>query len=310
MDGEWEALSEDHLLGPDWNLTLCDPSLSETEFNLDTRVEEYLVDVAQHGRATVLRVGEQMAVDPQGRLAALMPEDCRTAADLAVWLDRHIPHPDIPQNQSLAFLIQVVKRLENERELSIARLSRQRLLLRGAAERKIDRHRQDARKRTHQRILFELPAGQIRVSPEIAFSFPPDQYPATRLYVRPEEFARHYYSAVGYLDGEEAVCARFIDSLDEVEYWVRNLDRKEGFCFWLQLAHYRFYPDFVVLLKDGRILVVEYKGGHIESMDETKEKRSVGEVWEALSNGSGLFRMVTNASFEEDIRKAVGIASE
>ena len=30
--------------------------------------------------------------------------------------------------------------------------------------------------------------------------------------------------------------------------------------FWLQTSSDKFYPDFVALLNDGRVLVVEYKG--------------------------------------------------
>ena len=41
-------------------------------------------------------------------------------------------------------------------------------------------------------------------------------------------------------------------------YWVRNLALKAT-SFRLQTATDRFYPDFVCQLKDGRVLVVEYR---------------------------------------------------
>src|SRR3954452_16996266 len=43
---------------------------------------------------------------------------------------------------------------------------------------------------------------------------------------------------------------------------TRNIDRKRS-SFWLQTPHDKFYPDFVAMLTDGRILVVEYKGKHL-----------------------------------------------
>lgn len=56
----------------------------------------------------------------------------------------------------------------------------------------------------------------------------------------------------------------------------------------------RFYPDFVAQLNDGRILVVEYKGAHLFNGDDSKEKRTIGEVWAAASKGRCRFVMVTD----------------
>src|SRR5260370_39871122 len=59
--------------------------------------------------------------------------------------------------------------------------------------------------------------------------------------------------------------------------------------FWLQLSGGRFYPDFVAMLTDGRILVVEYKGKHLEQ--DAGEKRLIGELWAEASSGHCLFEM-------------------
>jgi type III restriction enzyme len=40
-------------------------------------------------------------------------------------------------------------------------------------------------------------------------------------------------------------------------------------------------------LNDRRILVIEYKGAHLEEYE--KEKRSVGELWAEKSGGKALF---------------------
>lgn len=92
------------------------------------------------------------------------------------------------------------------------------------------------------------------------------------------------------LNKEEAECARAIDMLDEVEYWVRNIE-KHQYSFCLPMANRRFYPDFVAKLKDGRILVVEYKGDHLATNEETKNKDLIGSLWEKSSNGKCLFLM-------------------
>jgi type III restriction enzyme len=92
------------------------------------------------------------------------------------------------------------------------------------------------------------------------------------------------------MNDEEAACAVIIDSLPEVEYWVRNLER-DRFAFWLPTPTDKFYPDFVALLKDGRYLVVEYKSERDWSNDDSKEKRAIGELWAARSSGRCLFVM-------------------
>ena len=106
------------------------------------------------------------------------------------------------------------------------------------------------------------------------------------------------------MDNEGAECAAFIDSLDEVEYWVRNLDR-EDYSFWLPTSTDRFYPDFVVQLRDGRILVVEYKGGYLADTPDTKEKDIIGQIWASKSKGRCLFRIVGKTDYRVEIQTMI-----
>ncbi len=86
---------------------------------------------------------------------------------------------------------------------------------------------------------------------------------------------------------EEFECAKEIDQCNAVKHWVRNLPI-ENWGYHLPLSSKRnFYPDFVALLEDGRILVVEYKGAHLAEGE--KEKENIGELWEEKSNGKALF---------------------
>jgi type III restriction enzyme len=78
--------------------------------------------------------------------------------------------------------------------------------------------------------------------------------------------------------------------------WVRNTSQQPH-SFWLQTASDKFYPDFVALLRDGRVLVVEYKGGYLATADDAKDKRLIGELWADRSNGRALFLMIENKEF-------------
>jgi type III restriction enzyme len=101
---------------------------------------------------------------------------------------------------------------------------------------------------------------------------------------------------------EEFECAVFLDDWEEVEVWVRNCPRKPS-SFRLLTATDYFYPDFVCKLKDGRILVVEYKGAHLYDGVDAEQKRAVGAVWEARSKGKCLFAMPTDKNWEQVKRK-------
>jgi len=72
---------------------------------------------------------------------------------------------------------------------------------------------------------------------------------------------------------------------------VRNLEQEPfGFCFTTSKG--RFFPDFIAELEDGRIAVIEYKGGHLRSDPYEIEKRKVGELWAASSCEKCVFRFV------------------
>lgn len=91
--------------------------------------------------------------------------------------------------------------------------------------------------------------------------------------------------------GEEVRCAQALDSLPGVKYWIRNVARHPE-SFWLPTATDKFYPDFVAMLNDRQLLVVEYKGAHIADGTDTAEKRTIGELWQQKSNSRGLFIVV------------------
>jgi type III restriction enzyme len=49
-------------------------------------------------------------------------------------------------------------------------------------------------------------------------------------------------------------------------------------------------------LKDGRHLVVEYKGGHLYK--DAEGNRQIGELWEKRSNDQCLFIMPTDKKYD------------
>lgn len=158
---------------------------------------------------------------------------------------------------------------------------------------------------SYQRLWLPNAATPLEVNPELCFQYPSDNYPANRFYQGAIRFRNHFYERPAEMNDEEAACAAIIDGLPLVKYWVRNLVGRPDCAFWLRTATDKFYPDFVVLLKDGRQLVVEYKGADLMSTDDTKEKKALGELWEVRSKGRCIFRLVGRSDMATAIRSAV-----
>ncbi|HNR11851.1 MAG TPA: DEAD/DEAH box helicase family protein [Thermodesulfobacteriota bacterium] len=285
-----ELFEEDHLLGEGWDLTAFDPRLTPEEFALLSREEGEFgeIDIAADGK-----IRSRFIHDLNRQLQLIEEIGNWTEAALISWLDTNLRFIEIASEQKEIFLTAMVGDLLDNRGMTLGQLLRRKFDLRKIAEQKIKNYRQQARQQIHQKLLFEDDGSKIIVSPERCFSFARDQYPMRFPCAASESFRRHYYSKVGdFADkGEEFLCARFIDHMEETEYWVRNLDRQPNFSFWLQTSTDKFYPDFVCKLKDGRYLVVEYKGADRWSNDDSKEKRRLGELWALKSGGACLFVM-------------------
>lgn len=296
----FEQFEETHFLDHPWELAKCDALLSEEEYSAkrpDAQSGE--IDITENGRITakfVSRLQRQME---------LFASDANwSVASLVLWLDRNILHTDISPEDSGIFLTRLVLALIEQRDMSLDQLVLDKYRLKKATEKKIDQHRQGTRNKVYQSLLFGEKA-EVIVSPEICFSFPADprKYGYSKAYRGRYEFKKHYYPEIGDMEaqGEEFECAQFIDQLDEVEFWVRNPVRRPGHSFWLQTSTDKFYPDFVCKLKDGRVLVVEYKGAHLWNED-SKEKKSLGELWAERSGRACLFIMPTERNYDAILR--------
>lgn len=87
-------------------------------------------------------------------------------------------------------------------------------------------------------------------------------------------------------------CAKEIDRLLEIEFWFRNIPQTKS-SFFIQTSSDKFYPDFVAKLKNGKTLILEYKGDYISDTEDTKEKINLGKFFEDKSSKSVLFLLTT-----------------
>lgn len=300
-----ELFEESHFLDVPWNLAECDSSLSENKFPSEYTVGvSGEIDITDNGRVEMTNFVREL----HEQLTIFAFEPGWTLPALANWLDHKIPHPDIPHTQSGLYVYNVLTRLMQDRELEIEHLARHKFRLAKSIEAKIDQHRREQRKKSYQRVLFGADSTDIEVSPAACFTYDGERYSPNWYYEGGYRFKKHLFRAIGELkkEGEEFECAVFLDQMDDVEVWIRNLERRLDSSFWLQTSTDRFYPDFVARLYDGRILVVEYKGEHLWSNDDSKEKRAVGELWAERSNDKCIFVMPKGKDWpviEEAIKK-------
>ncbi len=89
------------------------------------------------------------------------------------------------------------------------------------------------------------------------------------------------------MNGFERTVIDIIASMDNVRWWHRNIERK-GFCLNGYINH---YPDFLVMTKAGRLVLVETKGDHLDG-DDSKTKLELGRKWQEKAGSKYRYYMV------------------
>lgn len=294
-----------------WDLLACPPDLSSFRINDETMTFE--VDLEER------HVNYHLIKDDAATYLPGFAHD-RTETDLIGWLDHEIREPSVKQPVLREWVRRAIRGLQEERGFSLAQLLKGQFILRRKLAEELQAAKIEAYKNGFQEALFD---GGLEIvtsdGPDHTYTYPADMalYPANSYYRGPYRFRKHYYPVPGDLlwktpagkVTEEFECAQAIDFLDDVDFWVRNLVHASQ--FWMPTSRQRTYPDFVARLKDGRLLVIEYKGADRISADQEKEKRMVGELWAKNSGGNGLYLMAQKKdekgrNVREQIRAVIG----
>ena len=225
---------------------------------------------------------------------------------LVHWLDRSFAHQDLTEAETGIYLTRLAGKLIDERKFTAETLTAHRHRLAKSVAEKIRTLRKEARRVAMEELLFKDASSAVFVSAAATHRFEPSKYPYTFRYSG-LALPNHYYEVIGDLknEGEEYDCARVIAHLDDVAFWVRNLEGEPESSFWIQTSTDKFYPDFVCRLKNGKTLVVEYKGSHLAENADSREKERLGQLWEARSKERCLFLMVKSPNELSKIADAV-----
>lgn len=288
--GELQLFTKEHFLDLPWRLDECDASDIVNRFKIVDESQSGQIDISDSGNVEI-----DFARRLQGELAEVIQEPAWSLPRLANWIDMGIKHPDITKPSAVVFIRNALTSLiESGLDLDI--LARNKYDLRKVLAGFITDLRSN-RETDNYAALFAAHADQFATSAELSMIFDDQSYAFNQPYAGGTKFNKHYTPLIGDLktEGEEFDCAVYLDRLESVKYWIRNVEKKKS-SFWLQLPHQKFYPDFVAMLNDGRILVVEYKGEIYYEAEEPK--RLIGEAWAEASNGHCLFCMPTDRGFD------------
>lgn len=222
---------------------------------------------------------------------------------IATWLCRNLPEPSLTHASKQAFVAAWLTNLLRQDDFTLARANLQKFLIRNLLEASIRELRKKAVAAAFQRTLFgDDAASRVAVTDQYAFEFHAQAYAPSRDYdgrFGHFDFRKHYYGRIGDFDSkEEFECACQLDTWAQqgrIQFWVRNLVRREGSSFFLQKADGRFYPDFICQLpssneQPGPVLAVEYKGG--DRWISAEDDRLIGNLWASLSGDRCRFVMV------------------
>lgn len=288
VQGEFVFADNDLLIEyHDWTLRDHAHQLTEKQFSIRQVANTFEVDLDEGSLQVQLK-------DQTDQISLDIGVDGWTEQGLVVWLDRKVRDRYIGQGELVSWLSAVVAHLIHDRGITLSTLMRCQYVLARRLQDRLAEIYTIERNKVYQGSLFDTGAVPS-LSFENGFRFFDGMFEGVRTYQGRTVFANHFtgknqvpaFDGRGE-DGEEFQCAMFLDANVKVKHWIRNVAKHPN-AFWLPLAGGKFYPDFVAELKSGQVFVVEYKGEHLRTNQDTKDKMAVGNLWEKVSDGRGLF---------------------
>jgi len=294
---EWQLFDRAHFLDIPWKLEESEPA-PILDFFIPPRnaAEEARIDVDDTQTVKV-----EFVTDLHDQLSLALALRGWTKNALVNWIDRRLPYSsrrDITRVSSTLFISNALDVISAKTGMSIETLARANFRLVDAVIKVIAKHRDAREAKAFERALFPQSGLEFQTSAGLELVFDESGYGYNQPYKGGTDFKKHLFRVIGDLEptGEEHDCAIAIERNPDIKAWVRNTSKQPN-SFWLQTSSDRFYPDFIALLNDGRILVIEYKGAPYLTNDDSKHKMQVGDLWADRSDGQCLFLMISDRQF-------------
>ena len=117
-----------------------------------------------------------------------------------------------------------------------------------------------------------------------SFSFPSTISPTETS----KDLIKSLYVREGKINSFEEKVIDTIANLESVAFWTRNLERGRGFSINGFINH---YPDFMIVTKRGKIILLETKGDYLEGPDSADKVR-LGDFWASKAGNDYRYFMV------------------
>ena len=305
VQGDLMLFDDAEVLNYEWELSPYDAAPTPEHLKL----LDALLKVSEGGEIDIDggsgKVTMRFIADLQRDLGLAYAPEHWTEVKLAAWFCRNILEDKITHDAKQMFVAKWLQELLLRGSYDLAKANNQKFLIRNLLSQRIKDLRLEAVNKAYQHTLFDDGyQNRVQISNAHQFVFHTQAYAPSSDYddrFGPFQFRKHYYGRIGDFDSkEEFECAVWLDMQAQkgnIDFWVRNLVRKETCSFYLQKADGRFYPDFVCQLKNGKVLVVEYKGGN--AWTDAKDDRLIGGLWAEMSGGNCQFIMVKDKQWQE-----------
>ena len=135
----------------------------------------------------------------------------------------------------------------------------------------------------HRVDVFDTWLEQDRISCQPNYTLPSVISPTKSTAMVPKSL----YTAEEDMNEYEFKVVWALSAMDNVKWWHRNISRLG---FQINGAVHA-YPDIIVMLNSGKILMVETKGDHLDN-DQSKAKAKIGNQWATLAGKQYRYYMV------------------
>lgn len=266
-----------------WDMNECPFKISEAEFSSTMKVGTGAsIDIEDRGKQGAGLQVERTGQIRMRQLELVSDDNNWTVIEATRWIDREIHRGGsfmtLPAKLSQPWLLRLINHLTDDRGIQLPMLNRRRHELAAVVRVMVQDHARGQLRKATQR-LFELHPESVQTDDEHALTIEEDQYYPSQLYEGGFSFKKHAFNDIGSMNGEEIECAIRIDGHENVRRWLRNPERPTQGGFSLPKSPGQFYPDFIVELNDGRLVLVEYKNSKLASHPDERQKKDIGDLW-------------------------------
>lgn len=291
--------------------------LSESEFNIDLNEHLGIIDIENDKlRKREVTAEQQSLFDIQENEDVkkvlnehiMNSENKEAIAKLSVSIAKIVVDENrdilrVLESRQLNTFISLVilNLLEKRKDIDIFILKSKKYLLKRAILNKLNKIVLESKKLSFKNLFdsnrFSFDNNSCFVfSPSGTYNPNPDK--------RSEEFKKHKYPKVHKFDSQEEYdVAKYIDKMENVITWVRNIDRDYNNSFRLPTSTGNFYPDFIIHFDNGITAVAEYKGT-VYIPEYEKNKKPIGDAW-GMQDEKYRFLSLYDDNFEDELKKII-----